>query len=182
MKQLYSKHIKTTNSNTVKLFFTGLFFLFIATISFAQNNVGIGTTSPNTKAILDLQATDKGLLIPRLTNTEMLSITTNISTNGLLVYNTTNNCFYYWNATTSLWKSMCTAGGTTGVSNSGDTVVINILKADSLFANYLTVNNAVITNLIATYIKADSALIKLLTTQYIKSDSAYIKLLRADNA
>ncbi|MBC7411648.1 MAG: hypothetical protein H7331_04250, partial [Bacteroidia bacterium] len=66
--------------------------------------------------------------------------------------------------------------------NSGDTVVINILKADSLFANYLTVNNAVITNLIATYINADSALIKLLTTQYIKSDSAYIKLLRADNA
>ncbi len=165
---------------TVLLFIVNSLYFIYPTV--AQNNVGIGTTSPNTKAILELQATDKGLLVPRLTNAEMLGIATNASTNGLLVYNTTNDCFYYWNNTTVLWKSMCAAGGTTGVSNSGDTVVINIIKADSLFANYITVNNAVITNLIATYIKADSALIKLLTTQYIRSDSAYIHLLRADSA
>lgn len=181
MIQLYTKDSNTNNSSTVKHTLSTLLFLFIATLSNAQNNVGIGTTSPNNKAILELQATDKGLLVPRLTNTEMLSIATNASTNGLLVYNTTNDCFYYWNNTTTLWKSMCTAGGTTGVSNNGDTVVINILKADSMFANYLTVNNAIINNLVTTYIKSDSALIKLLTTQYIKSDSAYIKLLRADS-
>jgi hypothetical protein len=128
----------------------------------AQNNVGIGTTTPNSKAILELQATDKGLLVPRLTPAQMTSIVA--PPNGLLVYNTTENCFNYYNTGTSTWKSMCSI---TGIGNSGDTVVINILKVDSLIAHYA---------------KIDTALIKFLTSQYIKSDSAYIKWLRADSA
>jgi hypothetical protein len=129
---------------------------------YAQNNVGIGTNTPNSKAILELQATDKGLLAPRMNTMQMNAILT--PPNGLLVYNTTENCFNYYNTNTATWKSMCT---TTGIGNSGDTVVINLLKVDSLFAHY---------------IKADSAFIKNLFSTYIKSDSAYIKLLRADSA
>ena len=34
----------------------------------AQQNVGIGTTTPNANAILDLSSSNKGLLIPRLSN------------------------------------------------------------------------------------------------------------------
>jgi hypothetical protein len=159
MKPLFTK---------ISLIITSV-ILLSALYSTAQNNVGIGTTLPNSKAILELKATDKGFLAPRLTDTEMLAITTSASTNGLLVYNTTYSCFYYWNNTTLAWKSMCASSG---IGNSGDTVVINILKVDTAY----------IKTIITNYIKADSAFIKLLTTQYIKSDSAYIKLFRADTA
>ncbi|MBC7412669.1 MAG: hypothetical protein H7331_09485, partial [Bacteroidia bacterium] len=154
----------------------------------AQNNVGIGTTTPNAKAILELQANDKGLLVPRITTVQMNAIVT--PPNGLLIYNTTDNCFNYYNNGSSSWKSMCSSS-TTGISNNGDTVVVNLLKADSIFANYLAVNNAFIKNLFATYIKADSAYIKLmrsdtayikfLYSQYIKTDSIYAHLGRFDS-
>jgi hypothetical protein len=37
-----------------------LILMISATKIFAQNNVGIGTTSPNSRSILELYATDKG--------------------------------------------------------------------------------------------------------------------------
>lgn len=75
----------------------------------AQNNVGIGTTTPNASAALDVTATDKGLLLPRvaLSSTTVAAPVTSPAT-GLLVYNTAtagtapNNVipgFYYWNGT-----------------------------------------------------------------------------------
>jgi len=52
--------------------------------SFAQ--VGIGTTSPNTKSLLDLTSTTTGLLIPRMTQTERLAMSLSGTETGLLVY------------------------------------------------------------------------------------------------
>ncbi|MBC7412949.1 MAG: hypothetical protein H7331_10925, partial [Bacteroidia bacterium] len=160
-----------TSARKNKLWIIALVVITICSLSEAeaQNNVGIGTTSPNPKAILELQATDKGLLVPRLTATEMNAIVA--PPNGLLIYNTNDNCFNYFNTATITWKSMCNVSG---ISNSGDTVVINLLKADSIFANYLTVNNAFIKNLFATYIKADSIYTKLL-----RADSAFINYIYA---
>ncbi|MEQ1733669.1 MAG: hypothetical protein ABL940_08350 [Bacteroidia bacterium] len=137
----------------------------------AQNNVGIGTTTPNPKAILDLQANDKGLLVPRMNTAQMNAIVA--PPNGLLIYNTNDNCFSYYNTTTSAWKSMCATGGgtTTGITNSGDTVIINLLKTDSLFANYIKIDSAFINQLFTNYIKTDSAYIKNLVSQYITTDS-----------
>jgi hypothetical protein len=157
----------TIQKNTLKSTIVLLLVLLSITASTqAQNNVGIGTTTPNPKAILDLQATDKGLLTPRMTTAQMNAIVAPPS--GLLIYNTDDNCFNYYNNGTNAWKSMCT---TTGIANSGDTVIINLLKADSIFANYIKIDSAFIANLFATYIKADSAYIKLLTSQYIVTDS-----------
>lgn len=51
--------------------------------------IGIGTTNPNSSSILDISSTDKGLLIPRLTNNEILDI--NMPAHGLLVFNTSIN-------------------------------------------------------------------------------------------
>jgi hypothetical protein len=149
-----------------KLLLLAIITAITALNAIAQNNVGIGTTTPNAKAILDLQATNKGLLVPRMTTVQMNSVATNSTTNGLLVYNTDLNCFHYWNTSTSTWKSMCAS---TGIINSGDTVIINLLKVDSAF----------IKNLFSTYIKADSAYIKLLRTDTIiggfgKFDSLYV--------
>lgn len=49
-------------------------------------SIGIGTTSPNSSAILDLSATTKGFLPPRMTESERLAISS--PTIGLMVYQT----------------------------------------------------------------------------------------------
>lgn len=65
--------------------------LTCSTNIFAQDNVGIGTITPDPSALLEIQALDKGLLIPR---TDTLSIT-NPAT-GLLIYTPTDSTFWYF--------------------------------------------------------------------------------------
>ncbi len=77
------------------LFFAMLMMVHATVL--AQNNVGIGTATPAASAQLDVSATNKGVLIPRMTNAEMLSIAS--PANGLLVYNTDSAAFAYRNAT-----------------------------------------------------------------------------------
>jgi len=48
--------------------------------------VGIGTTNPDNSSVLDIQANDKGILIPRLTTAQINAIVN--PANGLLVFNT----------------------------------------------------------------------------------------------
>lgn len=74
--------------------FTGLAF----------GQVGIGTTSPAGGSQLDIDGSDKGLLIPRLNIRDLSTIepVTGGSTESLLAYNTntfTGKGFYYWNGT-----------------------------------------------------------------------------------
>lgn len=54
-------------------------------------SVGVGTTTPNASAILDLTSTSKGVLVPRMTTSERNSIVS--APEGLLIYNTTSNQF-----------------------------------------------------------------------------------------
>jgi hypothetical protein len=85
-------------------------FLLISFGTFAQT--GIGTNTPNASAKLEVAATDKGFLPPRvaLTASNVFSPITGTSSaaTGLLVYNTAtagtapNNVvpgYYYWNGT-----------------------------------------------------------------------------------
>lgn len=90
-----------------------VYFLLCVTAMNAQ--VGINTAAPHASSILDLSATDKGLLIPRVF---LLTVINNVSpisspAYGLLVYNTNPNIsggsgegFYYW--TTSGWVKLMT--------------------------------------------------------------------------
>jgi hypothetical protein len=71
----------------------------------AQNNVGIGTTTPNSKAILELRAVDKGFLAPRLTTLQMNAIAPNATESGLLIYNIDSSCYHFYNGTA--WKNLC---------------------------------------------------------------------------
>jgi hypothetical protein len=73
------------------------FFFFSITIASAQT--GIGTTAPNASAKLEIAATDKGLLIPRMTSTQRGSITS--PANGLLVYQTDGVVGFYVNTGTA---------------------------------------------------------------------------------
>ena len=70
---------------------------------FAQQNVGIGTVTPNSKSILELVASDKGILIPRLSSVERIAVNPSSMEDGLLVYDIDSKLFYYWNGNTSAW-------------------------------------------------------------------------------
>lgn len=52
--------------------------------------VGINTSSPNISAALDIESTNKGILIPRLTTVQKTAIVT--PAEGLLIYDTTLKC------------------------------------------------------------------------------------------
>jgi hypothetical protein len=69
-----------------------------------NRNVGIGTTSPNASALLDVSSTTKGFLPPRLTTTQKNAISSPAA--GLVVYDTTLGklCVYTtaWETVTSL--------------------------------------------------------------------------------
>lgn len=81
--------------------FSLLFFLSSAAMVLAQNNVGIGTITPHSSAILDLEATDKGLLLPRLTSDNRKNIgsssTQSDPEEGLMVYDKTEKSIYFNN-------------------------------------------------------------------------------------
>ena len=71
-----------------KLFLFSCFLFLISDFLFAQNqNVGIGTTSPNARAQLDITSNNKGILIPRLTTTQSNNIVNPLA--GLMIYNNT---------------------------------------------------------------------------------------------
>lgn len=86
---------------------------FGADPNFTWNNVtkslGIGTSSPEASAVLDLSSTTKGFLIPRMTTTQRDAISSPAT--GLTIYNTTTSVMNTYNG--SAW----TSGGSGAVSS-----------------------------------------------------------------
>lgn len=78
--------------------------LLFFSISSAAQNIGIGTTTPNPNALLDIQSNSKGVLIPRVDSVQRKNIP---NTAGLLVYDISYKCFWY--NTGSAWQRI-TAG------------------------------------------------------------------------
>ena len=68
-----------------------LILTLLSTFSYSQN-VGIGTTVPNTNAVLDVKSGTKGILVPRMDSISRKNIP---NTKGLMVYDTTTNSFWY---------------------------------------------------------------------------------------
>jgi len=90
--------------------FTFIFLFFLSYITVAQ--VGIGTTNPNASSMLDIDANDKGVLIPRMLIAERIVISS--PAEGLLVYQTDDvEGFYYFDSTN--WNRMLDNGRNEGV-------------------------------------------------------------------
>jgi hypothetical protein len=69
--------------------------MFIPTLASAQGvAIGAGDPVPHTSAILDLQSTSKGLLVPRMSTQQREEIVDPAA--GLLVYDTDLGEFWYW--------------------------------------------------------------------------------------
>lgn len=76
--------------------------------------VGVGTSNPATSSALDVNSTNKGLLLPQadikdISKKDPIVTTATTPPNSLLVYNTnttTGKGFYYWKSATSNWTPL----------------------------------------------------------------------------
>jgi hypothetical protein len=118
----------------MKKTFTLFSFLVAFTYFSFSQNVGIGTTTPNAKAALEIKATDKGVLFPRLTNAQRNTITN--PPDGLHIYNTDEHCLNYYDSAYQVWNCYC-AGCETVII----TIAINMCKVN-FYELYAKVNPA----------------------------------------
>jgi hypothetical protein len=115
-----------------------LFFAFLTTIGYQANaqttslKLGANPTIKHPSALLELEATNKGILMPRVALTSTTDVTTIASpANALTVFNTATVAdvtpgYYYYNTATSKWVRVSTeAWGLTG--NAGTTPATNFL-------------------------------------------------------
>jgi trimeric autotransporter adhesin len=81
-----------------------------------SQNIGINATgaTPHSSAMLDVSSTTKGMLIPRMTSIQRTAISAPAT--GLMVYDTDNNNFWFYNSTS--WAQV--TGGNNGWSVSGN--------------------------------------------------------------
>lgn len=118
-----------------------IFFLIKAN---AQNTfpstgaVGIGTTTPDSSSLLEIKSTSKGLLIPRMTQTQKNAIAS--PAEGLLIYqkNATSG-FYYYDGTA--WKAVSSKAGWLLTGNGGTNPSTNFIGTTDAQPLVFKVNN-----------------------------------------
>lgn len=95
------------------------FFLLSNQNLSAQTDVKIGTNPGNktASAVLELESTTKGFLLPRMTAVQMNAISS--PANGLAVYNTDIQCTFLYRGST--WVSLCDSA-TNGLTKSGSVI------------------------------------------------------------
>lgn len=129
--------------------------LLLTSITGLAQSVGIGTTTPSSSAGLDITATNKGLLIPRVNlsgSTDAVTISSPAT--SLLVYNTnaTLGAGYYFNSGTPaspVWSKLLTAAASSGWGlngNAGTGPNSFIGNTDNNFIRFRS-NNAIVGNL-----------------------------------
>jgi hypothetical protein len=69
--------------------------ILLGVFHFSKAQLGIGTTTPHSSAQLEVASTSKGILIPRMNQSQMAAISSPAA--GLQVFNTTKNCIYTYN-------------------------------------------------------------------------------------
>ncbi len=112
----------------------------LASMLFVRDDiaVGINNAAPNASAVLDISATAKGVLIPRLTSAQRLAIVTPAT--GLLVFETVTNQFMYFDGT--IWRPLladATGWKTTG--NAGTIATANFAGTTDLVDFVFRTNN-----------------------------------------
>ena len=78
-----------------------VFMLFVSALSFYAQ-VGIGTTSPDPSAVLDVHSNMGGFAMPRMHTSERMNITNPVE--GLQVYDTDYNAIWFYDGTE--WRSV----------------------------------------------------------------------------
>jgi hypothetical protein len=117
----------------MKIFFTFLLIGVLGGTTINAQSFGIGTDAPDANAILELNSSSRGFLMTRLTTAQRdasLGALTAAQA-GLLIYNSTDNNYNYWNGTQWIsfpggadhdWYEALT---TTAPDNIGDNIFTN---------------------------------------------------------
>jgi hypothetical protein len=116
-------------------------------------SVGIGTDTPSAFASMELSGNNKGLLVNRLTDTEITALESNLTAaqKGLVLYDSTNDVFQVWDGTQWLSaintddQELSLNGSNLGITNSSNTVDLSTINTDnqalSLNNNMLSITN-----------------------------------------
>lgn len=84
--------------------FTTLFSVFSLFLSGQGVSINEDGANPDASAILDLQSSNKGLLVPRMAQNLITDIQN--PANGLIVFNTTDNKYYAYLESETAWKEI----------------------------------------------------------------------------
>lgn len=103
-KQNMDCNFKIKNLRLIMVKTLLLFLVLLFTLN-ANSQTGIGTTTPNASAKLEIASTDKGLLIPRMNKAQREAITLPAAANGLMVYQTDDFTGFYVNTSTTTTAS-----------------------------------------------------------------------------
>ena len=143
-----------------RLYLTPLLLLLLlaARLPSQAQGVGIGTSTPAPAAALEIKASDKGLLIPRLTAAQRAGIAT--PPQGLMVYQTDGKAgggpgtgFWYFGGNPAAWVFLNPTGG--GADNLGNHTATTSLN---LGANALTGTGASVGTAVGLGVRADGGL------------------------
>jgi microcystin-dependent protein len=111
--------------------------IIITSTATLYSQVGFNQPNPDAKSILDLTATDKGLLVPRMTTALRDAISSSAATpESLLVYDTDLKGFYFFQG--GSWYSFSgwvKAIGSNNVSLSGNATVSGTISASNYGLN-----------------------------------------------
>ncbi|MDR0195721.1 MAG: hypothetical protein LBI73_11410 [Myroides sp.] len=103
----------------INYLFCFVFALFLNTQVFGQvveyntkikdGSVSNTIATPSTNAILELESTSKGFLLPRMSNAQRdaIPVKDREEGSGLSIYNTDTNCLNYWSKSANVWMSLC---------------------------------------------------------------------------
>ncbi len=118
-------------------------FIFWGTLALTLNGqIGIGTSSPVSSAQLDVTSTSSGVLFPRMTNAQMLAISSPAT--GLQVFNTNANSLYTYNG--SQWLSALNSYKTyanAGVNVQFDNLIIQMTSSGNRSVVLRTVSGSI---------------------------------------
>jgi len=93
-----------------------IILVLVTQTNYAQ--VGIGTVLPNTSSILDVNSTDKGILIPRMTTAQRNLIASPAL--SLMIFNMDEGVFNFYNGSSLGWQEFATATVCKSVSAIGE--------------------------------------------------------------
>ncbi len=74
--------------------FTLILSVLFCSVALQSQNVGIGTSDPDSSAVLEITSTDRGVLLPRLTTGQRVSVSNPAI--GLLVFDTNTESFWFY--------------------------------------------------------------------------------------
>ncbi len=97
--------------------FIFIILLFLKCLTSYPQSVSINNdgSSPDASSMLDIKSTTKGMLIPRMTTAQRTAIAS--PAKGLLVFDTGNNSFWFYNGT--VWNNLSAGSGSSSWTANG---------------------------------------------------------------